>query len=205
MFASMFPAQSRKRLAFVRPVNLFYEQMKNIFGKTTKKGFSLLEVMLVVMILSVALLVFIQVTSQSITHSIESQDSIIAAGLAQEGVELVKNIRDNNWAVKNTAFESPFPSYSNCRIDYKINKNCTSGNYDLKFDGNFYNHGSGSETKFFRKINIGTSGSNRVVTSYVIWSRPWSGSGFSDPDLNNCNPAHKCVYATIILTQWGGE
>lgn len=194
--------------------------MKNIFGKTTKRampilpagrqaakrGFSLLEVMLVVMILSVALLVFIQVTSQSITHSIESQDSIIAAGLAQEGVELVKNIRDNNWAGKKTAFESPFPSDGDCRIDYNINKNCTLGMFFLKFDGNFYNHGSGSEiTKFFRKINIRTEGNTRVVTSYVIWSRPWNGSGFLNPNLNNCNPARKCVYAAVTLSQWGGE
>jgi prepilin-type N-terminal cleavage/methylation domain-containing protein len=194
--------------------------MKNIFGKTTKKampvlpagrqaakrGFSLLEVMLVVMILSVALLVFIQVTSKSVVHSIESQDSIIAAGLAQEGVELVKNIRDNNWAVKKTAFEFPFPSDGDCRIDYD-STTCSSGSPELKFDpgSRFYSDTGSETTKFFRKINIRTEGDTRVVTSYVLWSRPWSGSGFSDPDLNNCNPAHKCVYTTITLTQWGGE
>jgi len=204
----MFPAQSRKQpILFARPVNLFYEQMKNIFGKTTKRGFSLLEVMLVVMILSVALLVFIQVTSQSITHSIESQDSIIAAGLAQEGVELVKNIRDNNWAVKKTAFESLFPSDGDCRIDYD-STTCSSGSPELKFDpgSRFYSDAGSETTKFFRKINISTpEPTKRVVTSYVIWSRPWNGSGFSEPNLNNCNPAHKCVYATITLTQWGGE
>lgn len=164
----------------------------------------MLEVMLVVMILSVALLIFIQVTSQSVIHSIESQDSIIAAGLAQEGVELVKNIRDNNWAVEKTAFGLPFLASNNydCRISYDAATTCSSsGSYDLKLKtdsgSKFYSHSGSEITKFFRKINIGTVGSTRVVTSYVIWSR----SDF--PVLSDCNPAHKCIYATITLSQWG--
>lgn len=165
----------------------------------------MLEVMLVVMILSVALLVFIQVTSKSVVHSIESQDSIIAAGLAQEGVELVKNIRDNNWADKKTAFALPFLDNIgyDCRISYDDATTCSylGSNYDLKLKtdsgGEFYSHSGGSVTKFFRKINIRKQGDTRIVTSYVIWSRP------DFPALSDCNPAHKCVYATITLTQWG--
>ncbi|MBU2028495.1 prepilin-type N-terminal cleavage/methylation domain-containing protein [Patescibacteria group bacterium] len=166
---------------------------------TGRQGFSLVEVLLVVFILSTALTVFIQVISQSIVHSIESQDSIIAAGLAQEGVELIKNIRDNNWAKKRTTFNpSYFPSDGDCRIDY--DSTCSSSvSYNLKFGNDFYNHALGLETKFFRKININTVGSTRVVNSYVVWGRP------DFPALDSCSPSNKCVYATITLTQWGGE
>jgi prepilin-type N-terminal cleavage/methylation domain-containing protein len=187
--------------------------MKNNFKKITKKampalptgkqvnrqGFSLVEVMLVVFILSTTLMVFIQVISQSVVHSIGSQESIIAAGLAQEGVELVKNIRDNNWANKRKAFDSPFPSSSDCRIDYNDSTCSSSGSYNLNFGGGFYNYGSGSATKFSRKITINTNGETKEITSYVIWSRP------DFPALSSCSVSNKCVYVTITLTQWGGE
>jgi len=178
--------------------------MKKNFKKNRQKGFSLVEVLLVVFILSTALTVFIQVISKSIVHSIESQDSIIAAGLAQEGVELVKNIRDNNWAKKETVFDGL--ETSPCIINYNRDT-CVPGSYDLKFNNDgFYNHDAGETTKFFRKIEINKDDlTKREVTSYVIWSRPWSGSGFSTPTSSNCYIANKCVYAKITLTQWGGE
>jgi Tfp pilus assembly protein PilV len=170
---------------------------KNLQKIKNKQGFSFIEVMFVVFILSTTLVVFIQVITKSMNHSMESRDSIIAAGLAQEGVELVKNIRDNNWAQKRKAFDSPFPSGS-CGIDYNVHKNCDFGSYNLNFDGNFYNHGLGAATKFSRKIAISGSGETKTITSYVVWEE----TSLPD-DSTNCSVSNKCVYATITLTKWG--
>jgi prepilin-type N-terminal cleavage/methylation domain-containing protein len=165
---------------------------------SVRQGFSFVEVMVVVFILSVSLMVFIQVISKSIIHSAESRNSIIAAGLAQEGAELIKNVRDNNWAQRDSVFDGL--NINPCIIDYN-DTSCVSGsgNYNLSFDGNFYNHGSGSATKFSRKITIDTILETKVATSYVIW-----GSAFPI-DSTTCNVSNKCVFAAITLTKWGGE
>lgn len=168
--------------------------MENNFKKNRKKGFSLVEVMMVVFILSTTLTVFIQVISKSIDHSMESRDSIIAADLVQEGVELVKNIRDNNWVNKLT----PFSGIDNGSyvIDYDSSLR-SFGSYVLKFDGNFYNISNGDDTKFSRKIEITGDADTKIITAYVIWERSDFPAG--------CSVSNKCVYAAITMTKWGGE
>jgi len=155
--------------------------------------------------LAFPLLTFVGVITKSIEHSTESRDTIIAAGLAQEGVELVKNVRDNNWAQKNEAFDR-LNSDSECKInyDYDMNNPCDSGSaVNLYWKDGFYTHdstGGGEATKFSRKITIdeaaGENGETRIVTSAVTWE---------NGDFSHCSVANKCVYATITLTKWGGE
>ncbi len=162
--------------------------------QVARQGFSLMEVMLVVFILSTSLVVFIQVITKSINHSMESRDAIIAAGLAQEGVELVKNIRDNNWAKKRTVFAG----INSGTIDYN-DDTCKATSVILYYGNSFYNHdGIGSATKFSRRITI-TGTDTKNITSMVIWEKD------SFPGVNDCNTANKCVYAIITLTKWGGE
>jgi prepilin-type N-terminal cleavage/methylation domain-containing protein len=165
----------------------------------SRQGFSLMEVMLVVFILGTTLTVFIQVISGSIRHSADSRDTIIAASLAQEGVELVKNIRDNNWADKADGFLGTNIINSG---SYAVNYNSLSlsnpGTGRLKWNGSYYNTSDGTDTKFSRRIVISGIGETRIVTSYVIWG------GSSFPAIADCNAASKCVYAQITLTKWGG-
>ncbi len=169
--------------------------MRKNFKKNNTKGFSFIEVMFVVFILSTALVVFIQVITKSMGHSMESRDTIIAAGLAQEGVELVKNIRDNNWANKREAFIGL--GTNPCVISYNSDS-CNSGDVKLNFNNNnFYTHDSGSATKFSRRITI-TGTDIKTVTSMVIWEKD-----IFPADTNACRAANKCVYATITLTKWG--
>ena len=89
--------------------------------KNFQKGFSIGEVVLSAFILSFTLVVLIRVLAVSLKESMGSRDSIIAAGMAQEGIELVRNLRDNNWIYLGTGATSftnfPATSAANCKID----------------------------------------------------------------------------------------
>jgi hypothetical protein len=72
----------------------------NIIGvgvKKNKKAFSLLESILSVFLVSMGLVVSIKLLTLGVSQSMKNRDQFTASLLAQEGVELVRNIRDNNW------------------------------------------------------------------------------------------------------------
>jgi len=169
------------------------------YSGKNKKAFSIMEVMISAFILSVGLTAVIALMAGNIKNSINARDSIIASGLAQEGVELVRNIRDNNF-VNNP--ENPF-LWLDETGGKKIAYNEPLGNsntFALYYSGNgFYDHGlGGTVTKFRRKISIANYvdvGTGRKITS-TVW---WDGS-VNVP--SSCNIATKCVYVEDILTDW---
>ncbi len=61
------------------------------------KGFTILEVVLAIFILTVAVFASFSLVEQTITAASLNQSRLVAYYLAQEGVENVKNIRDENW------------------------------------------------------------------------------------------------------------
>lgn len=61
----------------------------------TLKGFSLGEVLLSIAVLTVGILPMLGALVGALNTSLDSQETVIASGLAQEGAELVLNIRDN--------------------------------------------------------------------------------------------------------------
>lgn len=177
------------------------------------RGFSLIESLLSIFVMSVGLMTIVAVISGSLRSSYDTQDTIIAAELAQEGVELVRNIRDNNF-VAGVAGDEGFNGFKNsekhCRIDWRATLDCQSsqGNnsrYTLQYVGGAYGHTGTGETRFARYIYIDHSGNGAdqqaVVKSFVSWggfdiSRINSG----DPDL--CNDSATCVYTESFLTAW---
>ena len=165
------------------------------------QGFSLIESILSMFVLSVGIIAVLELMTSSIGVSIEAKNYNIAISLAQEGIELVRNVRDNDWA----GFGS-LPNNSNCKIDIDSNSidDCNNGssisNRILRLDGNgFYNHTTGSPTRFYRKVGLFESSNQRIVTSMVIWQRE-QGNNF--PGVNNCNEAHHCAYTQVILKDW---
>ena len=60
-------------------------------------GFSMLEAMVSIFILLVGVTGSLVLVSSGITNFNISKNRIIASNLAQEGLEIVHNIRDNNW------------------------------------------------------------------------------------------------------------
>ena len=130
----------------------------------------------------------VAIISKSLQNSFVSRDIIIASQLAQEGVEIVRNVRDNNFARNQPAF-SGFSSGS-CAVDYQNSGNSLAcGGPGVRW---LYGEGS-----FSRTVTIDLTGGGAVVRSFVWWD------GFPGPgDTNSCNAETTCVYTETFLTDW---
>lgn len=133
-------------------------------------GFTLIELIASLVVLIAILQTFLLI-SANVNSSSLLRDSLIASNLAQEGIEVVRNIRD-----RDSFLENPFgESLSNG--SWRVQWNSTSlllpsGNPPLKKDpGNkFFSYDSGIDTVFRRVIDISAVSPNQIrVISTVNW------------------------------------
>jgi len=120
------------------------------------KGFSLVEGMVAIFIVGFVMVGFMAVMGKTFKRTTYERDYIVASNLAQEGIEVVRNIRDNNLKNGDDAFAG-FPS----------------GNYDVsdhsssaRIDDNIFET-SGLQ----RRVNISGSDDSRTITSIVTNAR----------------------------------
>ncbi len=131
-------------------------------------GFTLIELIITIAILSFGIIgvysAFLPIAN--VQHTMASK--VTAVYLAQEGFEIVRNIRDHN----------PWPAglaqcSLGCQADYKMTtlKLYNEQSYlNISADG-FYSYDQGNPTKFKRKITITQAGSPDVlkVDVLVMW------------------------------------
>ena len=108
-----------------------------------------------------------------INHSMVFHDlaysKLTASYLAQEGIEIVRNIRDNNY-IQNRNWNTGLNSgnyqaqYNSLNLDNYTNNN-------LKIDSSgLYNYNNGEITRYNRMISIDKISNNEIrVTSIVNW------------------------------------
>lgn len=197
---------------------------KKIRKRLNSKGFSFIEAMLSMAVMTVGIIAALQLFSSGTAQSMESRDQTIGAMLAQEGAEVVQNIRDNNWAARNTrpAFDN-LPTASaetdNCRVSYlstsMTDAVCGSELSDKSLYlsvSNYYVLDSGTLTKFKRKIIIkyydalgslvvNSLAQKAEVTSVVVWGDENFPSG-TDINSDNCGTANNCSYSKTLLSKW---
>ena len=144
----------------------------------TKKGFSLGEVMVAMFILLIGMADAVFLTANSIRDLGDGRDAMVAASLAQEGVELVRNVRDNTvtestcgtGSERCTAFATiyGFPSFNNnsdtkkCSIGYDWGTGddklmCGGSAKDVLYfnrQKSLFSHSNGEVSKFKRGVYI---------------------------------------------------
>lgn len=132
--------------------------------KVTKnsRGFTVIELAISIFVLAIAIVgAYNAFTTLDILTS-ASSDRFIAAYLAQEGMEIVRNIRDTNWIEDEDWQEGLSECQLGCEADYKVfgegDTPLTGWSVGKYFytDGNgFYSYDTSREkTKFRRKIII---------------------------------------------------
>ncbi len=152
--------------------------LKHKFDQTnpTKSGagFTMIEVIAAIFVFTMAILALMILIDESIVFSDQAKSKLIAVYLAQEGIEIVHNIRDSNWIKKAPSWDSGL-SVGDYEADYQGQSLSTyTGNY-LYIDSNgFYSYSylGGTQTKFKRKITISdkTGDPPRIkITSRVEW------------------------------------
>lgn len=130
-----------------------------------KNGFSLLESLIAITVLMVGVSSAIAALNQSVALSPKIKNKVIAAHLAQEGIELVRNIRDNNW-IQGLAWNDNLTAGSGC-VQYNKNNFDTACSYALNIDSGYYTHDGGDATVFSREITISYSAPYMKVISKV--------------------------------------
>lgn len=95
--------------------------------RNNKKGATLLELMMMLMVVSLALLTMFTTLTQSITFARETEARVKATALAREGIEAMINIRNTNWL----RFSS---NRADCWDVLNYNKNCITNNSTQKIN-----------------------------------------------------------------------
>lgn len=156
--------------------------MSNIHSLTSRglnRGFTLLEIMVAIIVTTVGVLGMYSLLIKIIALADSNTSRFMAAQLAKEGVELIRNIRDvnmlsgNSWDVGLTTC-----SGVGCEMDYNDNGLSVYAGRYLKIDSNgFYNYELGAVSRFRRKITIFPNGDILEIVSEVFWP------GASGPSL----------------------
>lgn len=136
-------------------------------------GFTLVEALVAVAVLTVALTpVFAQVTASfRLARTIEQ--NLVASTLAQEGVELVRGMRDDNWFADNR-FKQGFDACANgCRVVFDDSAPLPlDANPPLQVDTQGrYRYSGGTDTPYSRRVTIEDVSDGHVkVVSKVTWN-----------------------------------
>lgn len=134
-----------------------------------RKGFSIGEVLISSFLLLVGITAATALIVQDMREAFDARDTIIATQLAQEGVELVRNVRDTNIArrvycdrfddsVCSDSEHRPFYQFkTNKKENYWIDSQISAGAYDLHQGSPIYKLYIDSTTKEFTHDNGGGS------------------------------------------------
>lgn len=187
------------------------------FSQKSLRGFSTLETLLAAFVLTIGLVIVMEVMTRSIRHSFETRDAIVATMLSQEGAELVRNFRDNDFATGNDGFSESFDeSDKYCYFDYRYEvgdigsyMRCSQIARPNRYFLN-YSNGSyvliGAREKYSRYMYVDYDESDKTATvrSYVYWGA-WGNGEYppgNQPGLCTVAGTKKCVVTESFLTSW---
>jgi prepilin-type N-terminal cleavage/methylation domain-containing protein len=137
--------------------------------KHSQKGFSLLEVIIAMFIILIGLVGILSLANMSLKNASVSKMRLIASGLAQEGIEIVRDIRRSY---------SDWDDWYGAVVDgdYLVQYDSTSlvpySETPLKLDKatGLYQYSSGDDTSFYRKVTLTKISANEVkVVAEVKW------------------------------------
>lgn len=155
-------------------------------------GFTLLETLVALFILSIAITGAFAVISYNLSSANSIKNGFIASGLAQEGMEVVRNVRDSDWFASR-----PFGSFGNAApvadgtycVQWKSVTLANCGNPTLLKDASgLYNYDAGTPSLFSRTV---TTTKLSAVEIKVVVDVSW-----------NDHRITKHVYAEEHLFNW---
>jgi len=136
-------------------------------------GFTLIEILIAITVITLGIVGFYAAITRVASLTFSNSSRFVASRLAQEGIELVSNIRDTNW-IKGTDWDNGLAD-NDYRVQYDKDSLLTYSSVPLNINSDgFYNYDSGSPTKFTRKITITHISSVELKVKVQI---TWPGKG----------------------------
>lgn len=189
-------------------------------------AFSIAEVVLSGFMLTTGIVAVMSLYTVSHRSSFDTRNVITASELAQEGVEVARNIRDNNTAYRASNWTTgdncststagncdPFRHFPNgansiCSVSYNSSGgtafDCSSPQIAVtKSNTGFFHNAGGTMTGFYRSIKIDhTAASDSArIQSFVTWEDPGANLN-GNGALAWCTPYNQCVYTELFLSRW---
>jgi len=157
---------------------------KILSPKFSKKGFTLVEALIAMSVLMVGIFSGFVLVTRALYNAAVIQDRLTASFLAQEGVELVRQIRDTNFI---KILDNESINWRDGLTDgtYIVEAKIREGNsinlvpveegaeipnllYDDSFDQKIYNHSLGERTVFNREIKISTITDDQMMVEVIM-------------------------------------
>ena len=194
-----------------------------------QKGFTLIEISIAISILAITVVGIFSAFFVVVILTSDSTDRLTGTYLAQEGIEIVRNIRDQNWLnmddclynqgnqncptwlAGNLDSSSCRLNASGCQADYTDSslESYVSNNY-LNIDVNgLYRHESGKQSKFKRKIiiepvvDIINTDTEHIIKVFVqvSWDKKGNILNSAGGTAGDCNPDN-CITIIETLYNW---
>jgi prepilin-type N-terminal cleavage/methylation domain-containing protein len=152
--------------------------MQNKIKNKKNRGFTLIEALVAITILTVSIAGPITIASRGMASAMFARDQITAFYLAQEAIEFIRNKRDEN-NLKGDNWTDGLEDCLDgkvCVIDSKNNEinECIGGICPvLKYNDNtaFYSYDNGEDSSFTREIRIATVNVKEIaITTTLLWS-----------------------------------
>lgn len=150
----------------------------SLIAKTIKKaqGFTLIEVITILFIVSLALVGILSLVVQSLNSQSYNKNNLIAYQLAQEGIELIRHVRDSNWRA-NQAWNNNLGAgeavYYMDYLDTAPHPLTSPGQNILRLDSaGFYSHDpSGTPSGFSRTMKVDSinAGHALILVVEIAW------------------------------------
>ena len=167
--------------------------MQKIAKQISKPAFSFIELLVVMAMIGIGLLGITSLATQNIRVQYFNRNQLIAAQLAQEGLELARNLRDNQWKATPSPInlaEIYLPGftidYQRISIEYSesdINEDLVNQTPALLInEEGFYNYSYGDETPFRRVLTSECREDEATETEYCLMKCyvSWQAQGQAD-------------------------
>lgn len=135
-----------------------------------------MEVISSVFIVAVGLVGMIGLIHQSLQAEGVNENRLIASQLAQEGLELTRNIRDDNWLGLQpwyNGIKKPMQKTVKLRLDYKGNRSyiddIDEGTLQVNDEGYYVHNSDHPDSRFKRMITVETGDASSSVSCMIEW------------------------------------
>jgi len=150
--------------------------LKFNFSQKKQAGFSLLEVIVAIYILLIGIVGVMELTINATKASAVSSSKLLAANLAQEGIEVVKNIRDLNYGENGWTDWHTNIAEGNYLLQYNDSALRAYADTPLLYNSStgLYSYTSGSTSKYNFKRVITLWGIDPGVSVKVTVTVSWT-------------------------------
>jgi prepilin-type N-terminal cleavage/methylation domain-containing protein len=144
-------------------------------SRVARRGFTLVETLVAVTILLVVITGPMTIASNGMKNAYYAGDQTTAVYLAQEAIEAVQRLRDNNALAAYDVYKTPSGNYSGQTTDWHTNldSDCKNGqgcDVDFSSGSPVFNKDCDVTNECTLKVDIDGSYSNRVYGYAVGWT-----------------------------------